>query len=363
MRFIHSLLPTGFQLSLRPPCRLASSSYADIASHGERGNRTSITALLLIIILSLWGMTGCAPKMKIFGEPEPLQEYTLRGNGNDKVLLINIHGVIDNEPSRSLFASRPGMVQQVVSRLDTACNDKAIKAVLLVIDSPGGGVTASDILYHELMRYKSNTGAKVVALFMDLAASGGYYIATAADAIVAHPSTVTGSIGTVFIRPEVSGLMDKIGVEAIVTKSGELKDMGSPFRKGTQEEQALFQQMIDSMNQRFQSLVQQSRHLTPEQAHAIADARILTSQQAEKAGLIDKIGYFEDALQLVEKTADIHDPQVIVYRETLYPNDTVYNTIEARSAEGPSLINISLARYLAVPRTGFYYLWAPEYTR
>lgn len=324
--------------------------------------RTSLLCAFLLT-LTMLASTGCAPKMKLFGEPAPLQQYTLRGEGDEKVLLINIRGVIDNTPRQGWLSSRPGMVQQIVTRLEAARGDKNIRALLLVIDTPGGGVTASDIIHHEILRYKQDTGNKVVALFMDVAASGGYYIATAADGIVAHPATVTGSIGTVFIRPQVSGLMDKIGVEAVVTKSGNLKDMGSPFRKGTEEEQALFQTMIDSMNMQFQTLVRQSRNLTQAQADLIADARILTARQAEEAGLVDRIGYMEDALHMVESKAGITSPRVIAYRETSYPNDSVYNNMEAKGGESAALINISLAEYLAVPRTGFYYLWAPEYTR
>ncbi|UZP67360.1 signal peptide peptidase SppA [Desulfovibrio mangrovi] len=325
-----------------------------------RINPRLATIFLFFAVITL---SGCAPKVKLFGEPSPLQQYTLQGDGDDKILLINIHGVIDNKPSRGWLSSRPGMVQQVVTRLDAAREDDAIRSVLLVIDSPGGGVTASDVIQHELARYKKDTGNKVVALFMDIAASGGYYIATAADGIVAHPSTVTGSIGTVFIRPQVSGLMDKIGVEAIVTKSGAHKDMGSPFREETEEEQALFQTMIDTMNNRFQTLVQESRKLSQTQASLFADARILTANQALEAGLVDRIGYMEDALRMVEEKAGIENPRVVAYRESSFPNESVYNNMETRTADSAALINISLAEFLAVPRTGFYYLWAPEYVR
>ncbi len=320
-------------------------------------------ALMILLLATALAAAGCAPKMRLFGEPAPLTEVVLQGKGTDKVLLLNIRGVISNSPKQGLFTTRPGMVQQVAARLEAARKDTSIRALLLVVDSPGGGVTASDVLQHELTRFKQDTGATVVALFMEMAASGGYYIATAADGIVAHPSTVTGSIGTVFMRPQAAGLMEKIGVEAVVTKSGKLKDMGSPFREGTPEEDQLFQTMIDEMNARFQWLVRESRHLTPAQAARIADARILTAEQAKETGLVDRIGYFEDALAMVREKTGLSDPKVVVYRDGSLPNDTVYNTAADMAAEAPALISIDLARYLAVPRTGFYYLWAPEYTR
>ena len=107
---------------------------------------------------------------------------------------------------------RPSQVQEVVSRLRRAEKDEEVKAVLLEINSPGGSITASDILYHEIMDFKERTGARVVAALMDVAASGGYYIALPADRIIAHPTTITGSVGVILVQPKVTGLMDKLGL-------------------------------------------------------------------------------------------------------------------------------------------------------
>jgi protease-4 len=127
------------------------------------------------------------------------------------------------------------MVQEFVSQLRLAEKDKKIKALLLKIDSPGGSVIASDIVYNEILAFKKRTGAKVVVAMMGVAASGGYYISLPADTIVAHPATITGSIGVIFFRPKVTGLMGKIGVGVEVNKSGKNKDIGSPFRQTTAE--------------------------------------------------------------------------------------------------------------------------------
>ncbi len=143
-----------------------------------------------------------------------LQEM-VQGKTKEKVLFLPIRGAITNNPDENLLRTKPGMVQEIVSQLEKAEKDPRIKALLLGIESPGGSSTDSDILFHELERYKSKTGVKVVAIMMGIAASGGYYAALASDRIVAHPSTITGSVGTIFLRPKVQGLMEKIGVGMI----------------------------------------------------------------------------------------------------------------------------------------------------
>ena len=205
------------------------------------------TQLIFILLIGAFLLSGCiTTKVTLFRSyTEPLKEYTLEGEGDGKVLIIPVKGVITSRAKNRLTYTEPGTVQEIVSHLEMAVKDEKIKAVVLQIDSPGGTVTASDILYHEINEFKTNTGKKIVIAMMNLAASGGYYIALAGDEIYAHPTTVTGSIGVIFIRPNIGGLMGKIGVEADVTKSGEYKDMGSPFRKSTEAEKELFQGIID----------------------------------------------------------------------------------------------------------------------
>lgn len=287
-------------------------------SHSPRPVARFLSVLVLLVACSAL-LAGCGARSSFFGGPDPFGEETVFGAGRSKAVLINVNGVIDNRPKSGLFRERPGMVQEVVAQLRLAAEDPDVKAVIVAIDSPGGGVTASDVLYHELMRHRERTGQKVVALMMDTAASGGYYTALAADRIVAHPSTVTGSIGVIFLRPEVAGLMDKIGVRAVVSKSGEHKDMGSPFREGTDEERALFQSIIADMNGRFQGLVRERRPASHGHEAAFADARILTARQALAAGLVDRIGYFEDALAEAASLTGTSDLRVVTYRRDPCP--------------------------------------------
>ena len=154
-------------------------------------------------------LIGCeAPKIRIFpSHADPLKEYTLQGKEKVKVLVISIRGIISDAPQRQFVSTRPSMVQEIVSQLRKAEDDPEVKAVLLKIDSPGGSVIASDLIYNEIMAFKQRKKVKIVAAMMGVAASGGYYIALPADFILAHPTTVTGSVGVLFLSPNVSGLM------------------------------------------------------------------------------------------------------------------------------------------------------------
>ncbi len=201
-----------------------------------------VSLMVLLPILA----AGCLnPKIKLFtDETDPLQEFTLEGTGAEKVLVVPVEGFLSDQSRGGVLRRHPGAVQALVSQIRKAKKDKKIRAVVLKVNSPGGTVTASDILHHELVRYKTENGVTIVAVMMDVAASGGYYIALPADHIVAHPTSLTGSVGVIFAAPRLSGLMDKVGVDVHVVKSGRNKDMGSPFRETTPEENALFQDII-----------------------------------------------------------------------------------------------------------------------
>lgn len=314
---------------------------------------TGLTATLMAILL-----IGCAPKIRLFPDSTvPYEEYTLEGQGKAKILVLQAEGQISETPSTGLLRDRPGMIQELASQLRKAEADEDVRAVVLKINSPGGAVTASDILYHELKAYKERTGTKLVAVLMGLAASGGYYIALPADRIVAHPTTITGSVGVIFLQPKVEGLMNKIGLAVDVNKSGVNKDMGSPFRPTTAEEQKLLQDLTARLGQRFVELVETHRAPTPEALQTIRTARIVLAPEALALGLVDQIGYMTDALQAARELAGLpENARVVVYRRSAYPDDTVYNTATAEVGSGrPALVDLGLP--LAPLATGFYYIW------
>lgn len=302
------------------------------------------------------------PRIRLFPSSEdPLQEFTLEGDAQGKVLVIHIRGTITDAPRRRLVSTRPSMVQEIVSQLRKAEKDSDVKAILLKINSPGGSATASDILYNEIVAFKQKTRAKVVVAMMDVAASGGYYIALPADYILAHPTSITGSVGVLFMRPDVAGLMDKIGFGVEVSKSGKNKDMGSPFRQATAEEKKIIQNMIDRLGQRFLDRIAEHRRIDPQRLKQIATARIFLADDAVALGMIDRVGYINEAVSKAKKLAELpENAKVIVYRRTQFPNDNLYNTsISQYEDRGLSLVSLDLPTSLTAYQAGFYYLWQP----
>lgn len=319
---------------------------------------------IFFFTMLLMCLSGCAvPKINLFSDrSEPLREFTLDGRGKHKVVVIHVQGEITSSPEKRLLTRKPGMVQAIVSQLRCAQRDRDVRAVVLAIDSPGGSVTASDLLYHEILTYKRRSGVPVVAAMMDVAASGGYYISLAADHIMAHPTTITGSIGAVFLRPDLNGLMQKIGVDVKINKSGKHKDMGYPVGEFTDSGNRILQDVIDEMGKRFLGLVQTHRKIDPKVMEEIATARIYLAGDAEKLGLIDGIGYFSDAVEKAGELAGLSsDYRVIVYRRTEYPDDNLYNVSTAGSSREPLVVaDFGILNLTGRLNPGFYYLWCPS---
>lgn len=318
-------------------------------------------AMIWLMTLMILVITGCTtPRISLFGNNgQPLKEYTLQGKAGGKILLIPVKGRITDDIEAGLLRKKPSMVQEIVAQLRKAEKDAEVGAVLFTIDSPGGSTTASDVLYHEINRFKEKTGKKVVVAMMDVAASGGYYIALPADFILAHPTTVTGSVGVIFLQPKVFGLMDKVGVEVQVSKSGAEKDIGSPFRAATPEERRILQDLTDKLARRFLDLVAQHRRIDAKVLTEIASARVYLADEALRLGLVDRVGYLEDATDEARRLAGLdEDAKVVVYRREEYANDTPYNTETAWSGgERLSLVDLGLPLSMAELPVGFYYIW------
>jgi len=314
----------------------------------------------LFFLIAGFLLNGCMlPAVKLFTDAsDPLKEFVLEGDEEGKVLMISAYGIISDIPKEGILFTQPSMVQEIVSQLRLAEKDPEIKAILLKIDSPGGSVTASDILYHEIKEFKERTGVKVTAVIMNIAASGGYYMALPADLIISHPTSMTGSVGVIFLQPKLYELMDKIGVGVNANTSGENKDMGSPFRKTTDTEDKIFQSLTDSLGKRFFDLVVEHRKITPEAMEDVSTARIYLAQEALTLGLIDGIGYISDAISRTKELADLDEnSQVIVYRRVEYPDDNLYNTQARGGCMKSSLIDLGLPDTSFLNRAGFYYLW------
>ena len=209
------------------------------------------------ILLFVFLLHGCI-HVDVFSGSDNLQETTISGEGPAKVLLIDISGPLTTTKGSGIF-SKPSLPARLKEELTKAEKDDQIKAVILRINTPGGTVTSSDILYHELQQFKQKRKVPIIASIMDMGTSGGYYVAMASDYIFAHPSTITGSIGVIMVTLNAQGLLEKIGVEPTAMVSGPNKSMGSPFRAMKDEERAIFQDVIDRLYARFLAVVKDGR--------------------------------------------------------------------------------------------------------
>ena len=199
----------------------------------------------------------------------------------------------------------------IINQLHEFKKNKKVKAIVVRIDSPGGGVGPAQEIYEEIKKIKKEK--KVVASIGSLGASGGYYVACACDTIVANAGAITGSIGVIVEYANFEELLDKIGLKGVVLKSGKYKDVMSPIRKMTDEEKNLLQGVVDDIHHQFVSAVVESRHLTKKQGESIADARIFTGAQAKTLGLIDELGNFRDAVDIAAKMGRIKGEPELIY--------------------------------------------------
>jgi protease-4 len=281
------------------------------------------------------------------------------GEGRDKILLVDISGPITSEERSGGFGigDRQSTVARVEAELQRAAEDDRVRALVLRINSPGGTVTASDIVYRRLLRFKAERGVPIIAHLMDIATSGGYYVALGADEIVAQPTAVTGSIGVLFAGVSVAGLLEKIGVADQTIKTGTKKDIGSPLRRMTDEERQLLESLLGEMQQRFVDLVHERRPaLTPEMAERLADGRVFSAGQALEGRLIDRLGSLEDSIADARRRAGVGEAKVVMYRRSDEASESIYS----RSALAPPQINLvhfDLESFVRTPQ--FLYLWMP----
>ncbi len=229
--------------------------------------------------------------------PQPLAPLP----GLEKVALVKIEGV--------LLGS-----EQTVDEIQDYVDDASIKAIIIRVDSPGGGVVPSQEIYNAVLAARKK-GKKVVVSMGSVAASGGYYVAAAADRIVANPGTLTGSIGVKMEFANLEKLLEKIGVKGMVVKAGEYKDIGSPYREMTDAERKLLQAVIDDVHSQFIEAVAKGRNLPETDVRAIADGRIFTGRQALQLKLVDDLGDLDDSIRIAGELAGIKGKPKVVRRE------------------------------------------------
>lgn len=282
---------------------------------------------IILGILFVLGMLGCILAERLLmrgntGADRGVDEFpNMRtvwsyGEGNIVVARIGVRGPIVRPQMGGWLALAHDPVTAALRMIRAAQNDPKIKAIILEIDSPGGGITASDVIYKALMDFRaSDPDRRVIALFEDVAASGGYYIAAAANHIIAHPTTITGSIGVLISSLNLKEFGEKYGIRDSTIKSGANKDILNPWTDLTEEQRALLQAMIDEMHGRFVHLVAIGRNLEESKVREIADGRILSAEEALRHKLIDEIGYWSDAMASTRKLLGADSIKVVRYEQ------------------------------------------------
>ncbi len=287
-----------------------------------------------------------------------MHETVVQGDAGPKILLLDIDGEITDADASGVlgWVLKEGTVARVKDELAFAEDNDDVAAILLRIDSPGGSPTASDAVFRLLERYKARHGVPVYAQYLSVAASGGYYLSMAADHIVASPTSVTGSIGVIMLGINLSGLMDKVGVDDQTLTSGAFKDAGSWLRPMEPAERQQLQSVVDDLYSRFLVVVAEGRPgLTPDRIRELADGRVYSAPQAEAAGLVDGIGDIEGTIDALRQRLGAEQVRVVSYHRR---RDAPSNIYSRSSVSAPIAIEPDVTSRL-LPRAGFYYLWWP----
>lgn len=240
------------------------------------------------------------------------EEQTVSGSGLDRIVIIEVSGVIGAPADAFSLQLSQG---SLLSQIRQAARDPLVKAVVLRVESPGGGVVASSELHAALQDLRAADKRLVVSMG-SVAASGGYYIATPAEKIYANPDTFTGSLGVILSLTNYESAFEKLGLRTYVYKSGELKDIGSPTREPTPEEDAVLQSIVEDAYEGFVRVIMEGRNLPRERVLQIADGRIYTGAQAQELGLVDELGNLDDAIEGAKALAGLEEALVVRYTES-----------------------------------------------
>lgn len=236
------------------------------------------------------------------------------GSLNERVVLLKVDGTIQDTGSAStLFGTQGYNHQLFLQQLEQAKMDESVKAIVLEVNSPGGGVVESAEIYKEIKEIQNDTSKPIYISMGSMAASGGYYISAPAEKIFVNKETMTGSIGVIMQSINYGKLAEEYGVEFVTIKSGPYKDIMSPTREMTEVERNMLQEMLNDSYEDFVDIIEEGRDMTEAEVKAVADGRILNGRQAIEAGLADDYGFLEDVVQAIKTDYNLEDAEVFEY--------------------------------------------------
>jgi protease-4 len=322
------------------------------------------TRLALCCSLSLL-MAGCGSGSflitPVSGTSNLEQVTVLPGTGRGKIAIIQIEGMLLDERTSTLLQQGENPLSLFTQQLEQCANDDSVKAIVLRVNSPGGSVTTSDIMYNALINFRKTTHKPVVASAQEVMASGSYYVSCASDKIVVNPTSIVGSIGVIFDSFDFEDTLTKLGIRAEAIKSAPLKDMGSPYKHLTPEAREVMQGMVDEYYARFKKLVATNRGITDANTmDLVSDGRVFSGTRAVELKLADQTGGLPDAINVAREMGGVPGAKVVMFKREYAYSGSIYAEMPAplpKASTNQMTLKLPLAESLP---SGFYYLWEPE---
>ena len=326
--------------------------------------------------MSLFGLlAGCgAPSFLVtpVSSSHTLREEVVeegKGFGAGKIAIIEVEGLLANVRTGGLLQAGENQLSVFTQELEKAEKDDEVKAVVLRINSPGGTVTTADTMYEQVRRFKEKTHKPIIAYMQEVAASGAYYVCCAADKIVAHPTSIVGSIGVIFSSFDVTEGLGKLGIQSRAIHTGTLKEMGSPFKHETELEKSVMSEMVNEYYLRFVSVVKTNRPnvkeippAPPAQSPAdyagIFSGRVWSGSRAMELGLVDQTGLLNDAIDIARAASKSPNAKAILYKRPYGYGGSIYAQSPTPTPQA-NVLQLNLPGAQSILPTGFYYLWQP----
>jgi protease-4 len=321
------------------------------------------------------GMLGCgAPSFLVtpVSGSQTLKEEVVeegKGLGGGKIVIIEVSGMLADVRSGGLLQAGENPLSLFTQQMEKAEKDGEVKAIVLRVNSPGGTVTTADTMYQQVKRFRAHTHKPVIAATQEVAASGAYYVSCAADKIVAHPTSIVGSIGVIFSNFDVTDGLNKLGIQSRATHTGTLKEMGSPFKHETPLEKSVMAEMVNEYYVRFTTVVKQNRPNVketppPPPANEPADyagifsGRVWSGAKAVELGLADQTGLLSDAIDLARTMGKAPRAKAVLYKRPYGYGGSIYADAQVPEPKS-NVIQLNLPGAQSILPAGFYYLWQP----
>lgn len=332
-----------------------------------------IAGLPLMLLLAL--LAGCgAPSFLVtpVSSSQSLREDVVeegRGFGGGKIAIIEVEGMLANVRTGGLLQAGENQLSLFTQALEKAEKDEDVKAIVLRVNSPGGTVTTADTMYEQVRRFKEKTHKPVIAAMQEVAASGAYYVCCAADKIVAHPTSIVGSIGVIFSNFDLTDGLGKLGIQSRAIHTGTLKEMGSPFKHETELEKSVMLEMVNEYYLRFTAVVKKNRPnvkeippappaMTPADYAGIFSGRVWSGSRAMELGLVDQTGLLSDAIDLARVAAKSPHAKAIMYKRPYGYGGSIYAESPTPAPQA-NVLQLNLPGAQSILPAGFYYLWQP----